>query len=677
MSETAADRQTLFFTLATAGHVDHGKTSLLRALTGIDPDRLKEEQERQMTTDLGFAHMRVHVRSESDSPPGQNQAIGEHDLVISFIDVPGHGKFLKNMLAGVGGIDMALLVVASDEGPMPQTIQHTKILSLLGIKHAVVALTKIDMSSEAQQEDAEARVRTLLAQYQIDIVDFVKVSCTEKTGIKTLSESLSKNVLQLPKRTLLKGDAAKLEDNANAGANEQVAAFLPIDRVFSKPGYGAVVTGTLVRGEISVNDSVWIEPGEIKGRVRGLETFNQRLTIARAGQRLAVNISLKENKTIERGQAVVGQEVAPTKDLFVAIDKLDDLKASDFKNALNNQLVKLYHGTAECPSHLRWVAQSDDSSPIFGHLFLEQPLVASPQERFIIRWGDEGLAGGAILLADRPRWLNRNKVLQLLALCNDLNYNMAAKLFLESSPQNMLKEDALNILLPQTVKNTIVRDLLKSDAIKWGEQIVTLSSRNEIHEKILREVDNNAKNPDSMTKDAAGVSLEHLRNRILAGIDRQALHQCVHELVEAGKLARSGDRITLASGEKRAIPAETLKLQEKISEILANHICLELSELAKQTSSDVKLVTFAIGLMSQQGTASVVNYEFASLNTKLTEAHHVLAKLWREKRQITPADFRDGLGTSRKYAMALLAYFDDQRVTRRTGDSRALLKLPS
>lgn len=668
MSETVGEQQSLFFTLATAGHVDHGKTSLLRALTGIDPDRLKEEQERQMTTDLGFAHMRVHLDASAKHPTGC-------DLVISFIDVPGHGKFIKNMLAGVGGIDMALLVVASDEGPMPQTVQHVKILSLLAIKYAVVALTKIDMSSDAQQDDAEQRVRKLLEQYQISIVDLIKVSCTQKTGIKALGDSLSKNVLELPKRTLLRGDAAKLEETSNPAVSEKAAAFLPIDRVFSKPGYGAVVTGTLVRGEISINDNVWIEPGEIKGRVRGLETFNQRLTVARAGQRLAINISLKENKAIERGHAVVGHEVSPTKDLLVAIDTLDNLKAADFKNALNNQLVKLYHGTAECPSHLRWVSQSDASAPIFGYLFLEQPLVAAPQERFIIRWGDDGLAGGAILLSDRPRWLNRSKLVELCNYCNDLNYSMAARLFIESSPQNMLKEEALNVILPQSVRTTIVRDLLKSDATKWGDQIVTATSRKEIQEKILREVEENS---DAASKiDSKGVSLEHLRNRVLAGIDRQALHQCVHELVEAGKLARSGDRITLASGLQRAIPAETAKLQTKIQEILANHVCLELSEIAKQTSSDVKLVTFAIGLMSEQGTASIVNYEFACLNSKIAEAHHVLAKLWREKRQITPADFRDGLGTSRKYAMALLAHFDDQRVTRRTGDSRQLLKLPS
>lgn len=628
-----------------------------------------------MTTDLGFAHLRAHIAPdarESNNGAGSEIMTGR-DLVISFIDVPGHGKFLKNMLAGVGGIDMALLVVASDEGPMPQTVQHVKILSLLGIKHAVVALTKIDMASEAQQEEAELNVRELLARYQLSIVDLVKVSCTTNTGIKALGQSLTKHVMELPKRTLLKGDASQLESSSEADV--KVPSFLPIDRVFSKSGYGVVVTGTLVRGEISVNDSVWIEPGEIRGRVRGLETFNQRLTVARAGQRLAINISLKENKVIERGHAVVGQQIVPTKDLLVAIDTLDGLKASDFKNALNNQLVKLYHGTAECPSHLRWVAQSDYEAPIFGHLFLEQPLVASPQERFIIRWGDEGLAGGAIMLSDRPKWLNRTKLLELCAMCHDLNYNMAARTFLESSPQKMMKEETLDVLVPQSVRGHAMRDLLKNDVIKWGEQLVTANSRKEIQDKILQEV---SASSDALTKlDARGVSLEHLRNRVLAGIDRQALHQCVHELVEAKKLARSGDRITLASGEQRAVPAETAKLKEKILATLANHVCLELSEIAKLTSSDVKLVTFALGLLQDEGSASVVNYEYASLNTTLSEAHQVLAKLWKEKRQITPADFRDGLGTSRKYAMAMLAYFDDQRVTRRTGDSRVLLKLPS
>jgi selenocysteine-specific elongation factor len=205
---------TRFFTISTAGHVDHGKTSLIRALTGIDPDRLKEEKERQMTTDLGFAHMDL----------GAN-------VVVGFVDVPGHGKFLKNMLAGVGGIDMALLVVAADEGPMPQTAQHVRILSLLGVSKAIVALNKIDAVDDPEQiEIVRDEIGELLEKHGIQLIELVPVSATKNIGIKELKEVLSKRLVGLPARDTAGG------------------AFLPVDRVFTKSGFGTVITGTLVRG---------------------------------------------------------------------------------------------------------------------------------------------------------------------------------------------------------------------------------------------------------------------------------------------------------------------------------------------------------------------------------------------------------------------------------------------
>lgn len=179
VSATMVSGSPIYFTVATAGHVDHGKTSVLRALTGIDPDRLKEEKQRQMTTDLGFAHLSL------PAVEGQNT-----DVVVGFIDVPGHGKFLKNMLAGVGGIHMALLVVAADEGPMPQTVSHVKILSLLGVSKAVVALTKIDVAPEARQKEVQTKVKTLLAGYGVECLDIVPVSCTEAVGLISYAQHL-------------------------------------------------------------------------------------------------------------------------------------------------------------------------------------------------------------------------------------------------------------------------------------------------------------------------------------------------------------------------------------------------------------------------------------------------------------------------------------------------------
>ncbi|MBX9694182.1 MAG: hypothetical protein K2Z81_17495, partial [Cyanobacteria bacterium] len=276
-----ATKPTLHFTLATAGHVDHGKTSVLRALTGIDPDRLKEEKERQMTTDIGFAHLRLSPSvidaagkdaiSAFKKKLGEVGAEGKEDgeLVVGFIDVPGHGKFLKNMLAGVGGIDLALIVVAADEGPMPQTVQHVKILSLLGVRKCIVVLTKIDLVGDDEKQFATQEIHDLVGRLGIEVLETVPVSAVKGVGIENLRSAIVRQVMQLPARTTV-----------NDSIGQPLPAYLPIDRVFSKSGYGVVVTGTLVYGHIKVGDNVFIEPGHSQARVRGLETFNRKLNEA-------------------------------------------------------------------------------------------------------------------------------------------------------------------------------------------------------------------------------------------------------------------------------------------------------------------------------------------------------------------------------------------------------------
>lgn len=266
----------VYFTVATAGHVDHGKTSLLRALTGIDPDRLKEEKLRGLTTDLGFAHLSL----KSDD--------GSATTKIGFVDVPGHGKFLKNMLAGVGGIDMALLVVAADEGPMPQTDQHAKILALLGVKNVLLIVTKIDLASVEEQQSAALAAQKMLAKYDLICVNSIFVSSTTKRGLDEIVPALLIGLKNVVDRT------ERLDS----------PVYLPIDRVFTKTGYGTVVTGTLVRGTLDVGSNVLVEPGSLSARIRGMESFGKSINKAHAGQRLAINLVLKQTKPLERGQAL-------------------------------------------------------------------------------------------------------------------------------------------------------------------------------------------------------------------------------------------------------------------------------------------------------------------------------------------------------------------------------------
>lgn len=308
----------LYFTLATAGHVDHGKTSVLRALTGIDPDRLKEEKERQMTIDLGFAHMRVSREEVQNSGALQAQKFAEglgdsltptSELVVGFVDVPGHGKFLKNMLAGVGGMDMALLVVAADEGVMPQTVQHVKILTLLGVRECILVINKIDLADQDQRELATTETEEFLERFGIKVLETIPFSCASDATTHALRAAIVKHVLSIPVRNRKQDSSGKA-----------LPSFLSVDRVFSKAGHGAVVTGTLTRGTIKIGDEIHVQPGSVGGRVRGLQTFNHKLEKAQPGQRLAINLALKENKPLERGHAVVGDDTA-------AVDTLIDRKS--------------------------------------------------------------------------------------------------------------------------------------------------------------------------------------------------------------------------------------------------------------------------------------------------------------------------------------------------------------
>ncbi|HEY9772389.1 MAG TPA: selenocysteine-specific translation elongation factor [Planktothrix sp.] len=642
--------KTLYFTIATAGHVDHGKTSLLRSLTGIDPDRLKEEKLRQMTTDLGFAHLDI-----AEAHPGV-------DFVIGFIDVPGHGKFLKNMLAGVGGIDVALLVVAADEGPMPQTVAHVKILSLLGVKQAIVALTKIDMASEQMQDDALRKTEELLDRFGVKRLDCVKIASPTGHGIDEL-------------KLKLKGSLASAIRRDDSDQNAPV--YLPIDRVFSKSGYGVVITGTLVRGTVKVGDSLFIEPGGLKPRVRGLETFGKSLQTAQAGQRLAINLTFREHTSLARGQTILGEHVSASTNLIVHIIPTADVAQATLKQQISGQPIRLYHGTAECPGDLRWVdaIDVDGESKLVAQISLTESVVVEPGDRFVLRYGDDGITGGVILSNGRPRWLTRPKLMDLCGALLKDDYRGAVNLFLDACSQRTVREDVLTSLLPQTVRGELTDKMVAdSDIFRLAQYLATKESIQLLGLKLLREVAQQKPEGEGDKQ----TSLETIRGKVLPGIDRAAFQALIKHLTDSGQVVRKGDRLSLP-GAEQAVASKSedrSQLETALLEILSQHLCLEIDELEKQTKQSKKQIVAALNSLAKEDKASVVNYDFASLNSKLNEAHCLLADIWQRKKEISPADFRDALGTTRKYAMAILAYFDDHGVTRRLNNSRVLLKNP-
>lgn len=765
---------TSYCTIATAGHVDHGKTSLIKALTGINPDRLKEEQERQMTTDLGFAHLDFEPNKENVK------------FVLGFIDVPGHGKFLKNMLAGVGGIETALFVVAADEGPMPQTLQHVKILSLLGVRSFIVALTKIDLVGEKEIADASSKVKELLAQYGVDLLAIYPVSTQTGKGIEELkaglyehlnasgitesgiadsgladsassdskaansakTNSASQQVINLganhipnnqDAETMLQVEAqAKLEAEAKLLSAAAIARslYMPVDRAFTKSGFGLVVTGTLVEGELSTGEHIVVEPGGVKARVRGMESFGKAIDKATAGQRLAVNLAVKDGGVIARGQCIAGSDRTVVHNLIVEVV---DLGGHDL--VLSPQPIKLYHGTAEAKGTLRWlenVQAGAAATKQFGQIFLEDPIVAQPGNRYVIRYGDDGIAGGAILLVDRPRWLTRQLVHDISAALIEGTAESQKRAFVlavAAHPLKAVKLSQMTWFMPrENLKEAAASALADGSLVSIADLLMAVSTREQIGLKILALLQTLMANEDNSR---FGVSIETMRKKTFNTLTRPVMQAIVADLAQKGLLAREGDRIFTISGydvyengdlsiadgglsediansvpilnaagramaaaysslvtpasvndeilddEARAgsAPADpqfaqTNRLRDQIMALLNQHPCLEIEEVARQVKLDVKKLNLTLDGMVKNKQVVIVDHDFVATTGKIRAAHLVLHKLWTTKKDISPSDFREGISTTRKYAMALLSHFDEKGVTKRVSGGRALLRMP-
>lgn len=634
---------TRFFTIATAGHVDHGKTSLLRRLTGMDPDRLKEEKERQMTTDLGFAYM---------SLPG--------DMVLGFVDVPGHGKFLKNMLAGVGGIDLALLVVAADEGPMPQTKQHVRILSMLGISKAIVALSKIDVVEEEAQVDlVREETETLLMQHGIEPIAFCPLSSVNGQGIDALVNTFADYLKDFPRQT------------------RSDALFLPVDRVFSKSGFGTVITGTLVSGKLTVGDQIYVEPGDLTARVRRLETHGKSIETARQGQRVACNLVVKDGEKLKRGFVLTSSSISLVKSLIVSLSDKPKILKEPLSDRLSDQPIRLYHGTAEYHGYVRWVEDTyDDSQGQSGIAFvaLQDGAVASAQDRFVIRLTDDTIYGGVVLLRDRPRWLAKSELIRLSQQLLKGEFDQAVIAFLNDSPQLMLQESQLATLLPESSSDLLAKLKAEAELVSLGDFLLTASSRQALAESLISAT----KKLLSASEEEDGVALETLRQSLQPKIERAAFQALLQEEAEKQTIIRKGDKVTLpGAGLKSDDRDQLAPIEAKLMEQLAKVWCLEWDELAQQTGIDLKAVKSAIQSLAKRGEVVIVSYDFVASVDRLNEAHQVLSNIWTAKRSIAPTDFRESLETTRKYAMALLQYFDDQKITRRLDSGRVLLKGPA
>ena len=635
--------------VGTAGHIDHGKTALVKALTGVDADRLPEEKQRGITIDIGFAELNLS------------------DLHIGFVDVPGHEKFVKNMLAGAHGIDLVALVIASDEGVMPQTREHFEICRLLEIKTGLVVLTKVDLVDEELLELVKLDASELVENSFLENAPLVVVSAKTGEGIEELKETLKNLAAKIPERK-----------------NENIAR-LPIDRSFSVKGFGAVVTGTLISGEINESQELEILPLSQKVRVRGLQTHNKSVKAAYAGQRTAVNLGGVDYDEIERGMILTAPNILRPTQIFDA--EIEVLK--DAKRALKSrQRVRVHIGTIEALARVQILNQENEikqGEKDFAQLRLEIPVVTVPNERFILRSYSPQItiAGGVILdaLAAKHRRKdveNVRKYLEnLIEAKNDKTKQ--TKFFLETAGECGLTFAGLQARTgwrDGILKKSLTENIAKKAIVEAEKFFVARTPFDNLKTKTLAEIENHHRR-ESLSK---GIMRETLREKIFSHLPLEIFRTTLSSLERDGEIFADKDVITSKSHNQELSGDEKL-IKEKLEKIYkggklevptlenALHESIGGTKLKKEHARKV------FQLLLNSGEIVKINEDFYFANEAIAK---LVGKI-KEFASATPdrlidvAKFKDIAGISRKYAIPLLEYFDREKITRRAADKRLVL----
>ncbi len=625
--------------IGTAGHVDHGKTQLIKALTGIDTDRLAEEKKRGITIELGFAWL--------DLPGGEKAGI---------VDVPGHEKFVKNMLAGAGGIDLALLIVAADDGVMPQTREHLGILSLLGVQNGIVVITKADLVDEDWVEMVMEDLKKETAGTFLENAPMQAVSAHTGVGIPELRELIY--------------DRVKLPDN-----NTAVPFRLPVDRVFSVEGFGTVVTGTLIEGALSEGDEVETYPSGEKSRVRNLQVHSQDAPTAFAGQRVAVNLAGIKKDEISRGDTVAAPgSMQQTLMLDVKVRVLKDSR----RVLQNGSRLHFYHGAREDLCKLVLLGQEAvaPGEECFAQLRFVEEVAAKKGDRFVLRFYSpvETVAGGVILDAN-PAKHRRNDARVRDALDKREKGSAADNLLVavsDASPNFIpLPDIQKHIAMDDATFKTELEGLIESG------QVVRLSSRTAISAdfeetlgrrlvKIMR--DYHKQNPLQ-----SGMRKDELRGKLLPGREI-GLADKVLSLFEAdGLITIDGQKAALA-GFKIEYSDADKKLSETIEKFFADAAFTPPSpDEAYTKSKDRAAVKRVYDALCESGALVVTPSQMVFHRDAVNEAWKMVREFAEQNGQITLAEFRDLIGASRKYALPLLELFDRQGKTKKIDDARVLV----
>ena len=613
--------------IGTAGHVDHGKTSLIKALTGIDCDRLKEEKERGLTIELGFASLIL--------PSGER---------VGVVDVPGHVRFIRHMLSGASGIDLVLLVIAADEGVMPQTREHVQICELLGIERGVVALTKKDLVDSDLLELATSDVRDFIQGTFLKDARIIPVSSTTGDGLDALTSEL---VTQL-----------KLVQERQATG----IPVLPVDRVFTIKGFGTVVTGTLVRGTFSPDQEVEVLPSGKAAKIRTIQVHDEDVDAALAGMRTAINLHGVGTEEIARGEWVVPAGVFDTTKLLDA--RLNLLRKPGRGG------IRLYIGTAEVMGDVS--LHKVDGQDI-GRIRVKKGVVASYGDRFIIRSvSPSATIGGGMVLNPHPaRRFSEEVIRDLLGHDPSMRIIGIAK----DAGMHGISRRVIEAVLPQAALrlDRLILGLLSSGDLVKFDTSNELFVHTVYHDKLRGILVSRVREYHTANPSSPGISREHLRMSVQGGVEQKLFHKVLQDLVKRGELVESGPNIT-APGFSATMAADRTVLGGRIAEILDRQGFEppKVSELAEMLSVPIKDVIEILGFLSHDGKVTRIKDDIY-----LSMQHEeMLKKRVREfiikNQSMAPVDMKTVIGASRKYAIPYLEYLDRIRFTLRVGDVRKL-----
>jgi len=629
--------------VGTAGHIDHGKTALIRALTGVETDRLSEEKVRGISIDLGFAYL----------PTAKG--------IIGFVDVPGHERFIRNMLAGISAIDFVLLVVAANEGIKPQTLEHVQIAHLLDLSRGAVALTKLDLAESAQRETVSSEIRTLLGSTSLKGIPIVPVSSLTGEGIDGLRQLLV--------------DAHNVAARPEPGGRFRMT----VDRSFTLAGTGTVVTGTVTGGQISAGEQVIVSPPGLEAQVRSIHAQNKKSKFGQAGDRCALNLggSRINRDAISRGDVIVEPTLhSPTDRIDVFLRVLGTEKRS-----LSNWTpIKLHHGTAETVARVVILADGPlhPGQSGFAQFVLDRPAAAATGDRFIIRdISDQRTMGGGRFIDLRAPARRRRAPLRIALLQGQINRSSVAALHsLLSLPPHYInlttfgRDRALSL----SQLDGLVREL-RLVSLPYGKDTLVLSS--DRADRFKSEVLSVLASYHHNNVEAFGIGIEKLRLRLESRLPASALNALLQDLVDTKSVAIEGAWVRLASHKARLTNVDE-RLWNRIQPLLTNHERFrppkvrDLSSVLACAEHDVRRLLKTLARMGQVQEVSQDHFFARDVISEVLDIVTELSKKHADR--ITAVDLRDRLDNGRRVSIQLLEFFDRHGITIRRGDFRILNK---